>query len=170
MSDEELFFESITGVRPLSFAPRTVVKAKKKPRLAGEPHQNGVPKLCGQPLEPMDPWRWRVAGISTERMKRLAAGDYPPEMELDLHGKTRMQAQDALQAFFADAIEKRKRVLCLVHGRGRHSPGGKPVLRQAVYDWLIHGPYAGYILAVTPLAGNEGSCLVLLRRVREVRG
>jgi DNA-nicking Smr family endonuclease len=64
------------------------------------------------------------------------------------------------------ALTDQHRVLCIVHGRGLHSQG-KPVLKEAVYQWLRSGSYANHILAAIPKPyTGGGSCLVLLRRNR----
>ncbi|MDQ6972394.1 MAG: Smr/MutS family protein, partial [Mariprofundaceae bacterium] len=59
------------------------------------------------------------------------------------------------------------RVVSLVHGRGLHSEDGRPILKEAVYNWLREGPYAGWVLATIPRPGTGGgSALLLLRRRR----
>jgi len=106
----------------------------------------------------------RADGISRERLRRFAAGRPPVEQTLDLHGVTRNEALGLLEDCFHRAIHNRLRSLCIIHGRGLHSEG-KPVLKEAVYQWLRRGPFAHAVLAVVPRPGSGGgACLVLLRR------
>jgi len=67
---------------------------------------------------------------------------------------------------FAQAmIAEKKRVLRVIHGRGLHSPDGRSIIKQAVYDYLRCGSLSGYILAAIPcLKSAGGACLILLRR------
>ena len=107
---------------------------------------------------------FKADGVSNERLKRLAGGRPPVEQTFDLHGVTRDEALALLENGFAQAIQGGVRALCIIHGRGLHSPG-KPVLKEAVYHWLREGAFAGAVLAVIPQPGSGGgACLVLLRR------
>ena len=48
--------------------------------------------------------------------------------------------------------------------RGLHSQG-RPVLKQAVFQWLREGPCAGFVLAAVPRNDSGGGAsMVLLRR------
>ena len=144
--------------------------AKPKPRPASVV-ANRRPALPPSPSPVADAPRptdqagvFKADGVSNERLKRLAAGRPPVEKTFDLHGVTRDEALTLLENGFAQACSDGRRVLCIIHGRGLHSPG-RPVLKQAVYHWLREGPYAGAVLAVTPQPGSGGgACLVLLRR------
>jgi len=56
-------------------------------------------------------------------------------------------------------------VLRVIHGRGLHSPDGRSIIKQAVYDYLRCGSLSGYVLAVIPCPKSAGgACLILLRR------
>ncbi len=109
----------------------------------------------------------KADGVSQERLRQLGNGRPPVDMEVDLHGLTREKAFSLLDHCMQQALTRYHRVLCLVHGRGLHSPDGHPILKEAVYLWLAEGPFAGYVLAAIPKPETRGgSCLVLLRRKR----
>jgi len=56
-------------------------------------------------------------------------------------------------------------VLRVIHGRGLHSPDGRSIIKQAVYDYLRCGSLSDYILAAIPCPKSVGgACLILLRR------
>ncbi len=110
-------------------------------------------------------WVLRANGIAPDVLKKLSCGQLPINHSIDLHGMTRDQAISALGHTLQSNLQNADRVLCIIHGRGLHSPDGQPVLKKSVYQWLKAGPMSGYILAVTPAPNTAGgSCLVLLRR------
>ena len=75
----------------------------------------------------------------------------------------------ALTEFILASTRKGLRTILVVHGRGRGSPGGQPILKHATAQWLSHGTLSGYVLAFTtarPQDGGAGAMCVLLRRER----
>jgi DNA-nicking Smr family endonuclease len=81
----------------------------------------------------------------------------------------RTDAREALMAFVLESVRKGRRAILIVHGRGRGSPGGMPVLKHATAHWLSHGTTSGYVLAFStarPADGGAGAMYVLLRRER----
>ncbi|HZR83623.1 MAG TPA: Smr/MutS family protein [Candidatus Binatia bacterium] len=57
---------------------------------------------------------------------------------LDLHGFAVGDALRATDAFLSDAAGAGEPVVRIVYGKGRGSPGGIGVLRQAVPAWIEH--------------------------------
>ncbi len=170
MSDEDDFFcKAMHGVRKLETKPRRQVNKPHFP--VRRTMEIEIPSFAisegVQPEKSSKPWVLKADGVSQERLRQLASGRPPVDMEIDLHGMTREQALSTLERCMQQALVEHKRVLCLVHGRGLHSQDGRPILKQAVYDWLAEGSFAGYVLATIPKPGTRGgSCLVLLRRER----
>jgi len=171
MSDDDFFGKAMQGVRRIETEPRHV---KVSPAAHAQPPSRSAPGKAAADAAPAhrpqrsdEPWILKADGISAERLRQLAAGRPPIDAETDLHGMTREEMYRALSDGMAQALDSGWRVLCLVHGRGLHSKHGRPVLKQAVYDWLREGPYAGRVLAAMPRPGTGGgSALVLLRRRR----
>lgn len=159
-------------VRPLA-KPDKVTAEKPKPKLDIHSKQFIKPRTATltptaeqTPEEGEEPWILKTSGVSREKLKALGTGKPPIDMETDLHGMNREQALGGLEKMMQIALTERYRVLCIVHGRGLHSQG-KPVLKEAVYEWLRAGPYAGHILAAIPKPyTGGGSALILLRRQR----
>jgi len=168
--DDRLFEEAMGTVRRI--APVKTIMAKKAKPAAGvivSERQAQLllpPKVATSfPRQAEEPGVLMADGISRERLRRFAAGRPPLEQSLDLHGMTRHEALGLLDECFRSAIDQQLRALCIIHGRGLHS-GGKPVLKEAVYQWLRDGPFAHAVLAVIPRPGSGGgACLVLLRRI-----
>jgi len=172
MDDEDLFAKAMSVVRPLAKPDKiTIDKPKPKRRAAQRRHTPAKPasspELVVELKTDSDPWTLRASGVAQEKLKQLGAGRPPIDIETDLHGMNRDEACSELVKMFDVALEEGARVLCIVHGRGLHSQG-KPVLKEAVYQWLRSGPYTPHILAAIPKPyTGGGSCLVLLRRDRK---
>jgi len=170
MSDDDDFFNrAMYGVRKLETKSRRQVN--KPGSQVHRTIETPPPSFAGlegvRPEKSSEPWILKADGVSQERLRQLMNGRPPVDMEADLHGMTREQAFSTLEHCLQQALIEHKRVLCLVHGRGLHSQDGRPILKQAVYDWLADGPFAAYVLATVPKPGTRGgSCLVLLRRER----
>ncbi|MDT8287881.1 MAG: Smr/MutS family protein [Elusimicrobiales bacterium] len=167
--DKALFAEAMRKVRRAAGTNRVMVaRARARPASvlpARRVEAEAGPAPIGLLPQPTDqPGVLRADGVSGERLKRLAAGRPAVQQTFDLHGITRHEALELLEAGFRQAIDSRMRALCIIHGRGLHSQG-RPVLKDAVYHWLREGPFAGVVLAVIPQPGSGGgACLVLLRR------
>jgi len=170
MAEDETFSRAMSNVEKLSNSGHIQRQGKAT---RPSPHkQSGRSRL--RPIDhagpnPGDaPWVLVANGVSGDMLKRLTSGKIDASAELDLHGMTRDETQDALNDFVGDALSSGLRALGIVHGRGLHSGDDGPVLKQATYNWLQHGPLAGYVLAVVPHPGSGGgACLVLLRRLRQ---
>jgi DNA-nicking Smr family endonuclease len=107
-----------------------------------------------------------ASGFDRRRLRELRSGAIPPDIEIDLHGMTRAEAQRALAATLRDAIAERKRCVLVVHGRGSRSPGA-PILRDALPQWLAQAPHGASVLAFAAgEAQRGGATYVLLRRAR----
>ena len=172
MDDEELFSKAMSVVRPIATSDKIKVEKPQSKRLKRDIHRKplrgqGSASRHAPPGATEDPWTLINSGVSREKLKQLAAGKPAIGLEIDLHGMTRDEALSGLERLFEAALSEKKRVVCIVHGRGLHSQG-KPVLKEAVYQWLGAGPFASQVLAVIPKPHTGGgSCLVLLRRERD---
>jgi len=173
VDEDDLFAQAMGMVRKLN-KPDKIEPQKPKPKR--DIHSGQFVKQSTTaafqltehaPEEGDEPWILKASGVSREKLRALGAGRPPVDLETDLHGLNREQALAGLEKMLQIAITERRRVLCIVHGRGLHSQG-KPVLKEAVYEWLRSGPYAGHILAAIPKPNTGGgSALVLLRRQRK---
>jgi DNA-nicking Smr family endonuclease len=166
--EEDLFRQAMDGVRRLKHEPKVWPVEVRKKEHAPKARPVRLPSSGRGPSRTETPWVLKADGISHEQLRRLSSGHFPQDFELDLHGMTRDEATEALSNCVSRMISSGRRVLSVIHGRGLHSSQGYPVLKKATYDWLSHGSYAGWVLAVVPKPGSGGgSCLVLLRRSRE---
>lgn len=98
-------------------------------------------------------------------LKNLLHAAFPDNApELDLHG---LQVTEALERV-EQTLEQvraggltRLRIIC---GKGKHSKGGRGVLREAVAGWLDAHGYAGRYRRKMERDGLDGSILVELER------
>jgi DNA-nicking Smr family endonuclease len=110
----------------------------------------------------------RAADVSRAVLAKLAAGDFGPDREVDLHGLRARAARERLVRELESAHRAGARCVGVIHGRGLHSESGA-VLREALPGWLQQPPLAELTLAFAraPRAlGGPGATLVLLRRAR----
>jgi DNA-nicking Smr family endonuclease len=111
----------------------------------------------------------RVPGLDPRILKRLHQGEFTLQADLDLHGKDAATARGLVARLISDAHARGLRCVRIVHGRGRNSPGGEPVLKAALPHWLARGPTRRAVLAYTsasPKDGGAGATYVLLRHNR----
>ena len=140
--DLNLFKEAISGTRKI----RQDIVVHPKPRA-------GVTKIAPErllkdqidasfyfsdeyrPNLDMDgPARYLRENASPYELKKLRRGDYVPELFLDLHGLTQLQAKQEIGALIAAARRENTYCVCIMHGRGKH------VLKQHTPLWLAQHP------------------------------
>jgi DNA-nicking Smr family endonuclease len=85
---------------------------------------------------------------------------------LDLHGLGVKQALAETERFLREAHENGASEVRIVYGKGRGSPGGIGVLRQAVPAWIEqHGsPWVDRFERQLDDTGNDGAMRIWLRR------
>jgi DNA-nicking Smr family endonuclease len=119
--------------------------------------------------DPDDTLQGAVPGLDPRVVKRLRKGEFTLQADLDLHGSDAQTARGLLERFLIDTHGRGLRCVRVVHGRGKNSPGGVPVLKANLPRWLARGPARHLVLAytsATPQDGGAGATYVLLRRGR----
>ncbi|MDR2923917.1 MAG: Smr/MutS family protein [Treponema sp.] len=94
--------------------------------------------------------------------KRSRLKNKKPDAELDIHGLTRVEAWQALDAFFDASKGKGLEKILIIHGKGNHS-AGEAVLKRIVMEFIEHCPFAGESGKGKAAAGGEGATWVLLK-------
>lgn len=172
ISDEEraLFRDAVADVSPL---PDTPIPVRKRPRprarLREKDERDVLAELAAAipdgELETGDEVAWRVEGVQDSILRKLRRGQFRVQRVLDLHGFNVAEAKVALAGFLQDA--RRDDALCvrIIHGKGRGSAGGEPVLKRHVGGWLRR--HGGVLAYTSPRAtdGGTGAVIVLLRRL-----
>jgi DNA-nicking Smr family endonuclease len=169
--DSALFRHSVGPVRRIHAHPPVGTGRRPAPipsqRLADERqvlNEMGSLEFDPADIETGDEILHRGAGLQDRQFRRLRRGQFRIEGELDLHGFTADAARTAVAAFIARARQDGKRCVRIIHGKGRRSHQGRPVLKTRVQHWLRQrSDVLGYCSAL-PADGGTGAVYVLLKR------
>ncbi len=139
-----------------------------RPRVPPPKRHDPVPFVRAAPsfhVEHSEDWveGYRSDAPASLRARLRAA----PAASLDLHGLTTAVARRRLVEFVSESYRASHELVLVIVGKGRHSPGGAPVLRDALASWLTSGATAGCVLGfrtAPPALGGAGGVLVLLSR------
>lgn len=144
LSEEEqaLFRQLMTGTRKLKqdtvVHPPTRKKVSEVPvkRLIQEQADNS--HYFSDEFQPLlnteGPVKYVRDDVSHFELKKIRRGDYSPELFLDLHGLTQMQAKQELGALIAACRREHVFCACVMHGHGKH------ILKQQTPLWLAQHP------------------------------
>jgi DNA-nicking Smr family endonuclease len=103
--------------------------------------------------------------VRPEIARRLHRGEFSIQADIDLHGMNVEEAQMAFEDFLRDSIDRGRKGILIIHGRGLSSPA-EPVLKTKVVDWLTTGPRRKWIIAYSSARscdGGTGATYVMLR-------
>ena len=169
--DSKTFKRAVDGVRVLD--QDTVVphsgRLKPVPKQTLRDQREVVDSLLSEEFELVsvetgDELLYVRPGLQKSVLRKLRRGEYVVAAELDLHGYTVTKAREALVKFLSTVWRRRHTCVRIVHGKGRGSPGRKPVLKNKVFTWLCQ---RDEVLAVCPARsfdGGTGAVYVLLRK------
>ena len=102
------------------------------------------------------------------RMKvKLERGIIRPEIRLDLHGKTLIEAKKSLISFIRSCLEKNIRCILIITGKKKTLHGSKGLIRENLPMWLKDKELYNYVLFhcyATKKDGDDGARYILLRK------
>lgn len=177
-NDEKIFLEAMKGVSPLNDdrmrVPRTPKRFLRPSHSPPNGYQEAVTHLEGliRGTVEMDMtftdeyMEGHVKGLNRGLIKKLKRGEFPVKDFIDLHGMTRLDAEQALGDFLFRSYRSGVRCVLVVHGRGLNSPDSFPVLKEGLPQWLGKGTVRKIVLAFAtarPYDGGTGAVYVLLR-------
>jgi DNA-nicking Smr family endonuclease len=174
VDDSALFRNAVRGVAPLTESGRISPSPKShpppRPRQAPvEQHverNDNLSDFVSLEIAAGDEWSFMRPGISRQTLRRLRRGYWNVEAQLDLHGFTRDEARMELARFLDESVRHGLRCVRVIHGKGRSSRNGEPVLKARVGSWLSQ---RGEVLAfcqAKPEDGGSGAVLVLLKGMK----
>ena len=178
--EDELFAEAMAGVQVLAQTRLPPAPVYHEPVPLSE-HERAVMRELDAlvngdaPFEPTDSDEFMsgcVPGLDPRVLRRLRKGEFTPQADLDLHGCDAETARALVEEFVVAAHARGLRCLRIVHGRGKRSPNGEPVLRPSLPRWLARGPARLIVLAYSsapPTDGGTGASYVLLARHKAER-
>ena len=184
-AEDVLFFQAMQGVAPVVGSGRQVQPPPPPPSESASDandSDDADAKLMRQAVQGAiefdlelseEYMRGFVRGLDSKIFQQLKAGSLSVEGHLDLHGQNAAQALDALLFFMRESYLAGKRVVLVIPGRGRNSPGGLGILRTEIQSWLTREPLRRIVLAfctAQPRDGGTGALYVLLRKIRKSVG
>lgn len=114
-------------------------------------------------LDVDDAMSFRRPGIGLEVTRKLRAGHWSIQREIDLHGLRVDEAREALAGFIRTAHRDGLRCVRVVHGKGLGSPGKTPVLKGKVHSWLVQKSHVLAFVQARADEGGAGAVVVLLK-------
>ena len=102
-------------------------------------------------------------GIGLDVTRKLRAGHWSIQRQLDLHGLRSDEAREALGQFIRLSHRTGLRCVRVVHGKGLGSPGKTPVLKAKVQRWLVQKKEVLAFVQARPAEGGAGALVVLLQ-------
>ncbi|MEO3679717.1 endonuclease SmrB [Rheinheimera fenheensis] len=164
IEDSQLFRQSITGAKPIAQDKIPPVAApRKQKRRTDVSSQNSAENLFwfsdefegfvadGASLS------WVQPGEDPHLAGRLRRGECQPQVVLDLHGMTTLQAKTELAGLLAYCQQQQFNCACVVHGKGLG------ILAQKVPNWLIQHPNVRAFHTAPKSWGKHGALLLLLK-------
>jgi DNA-nicking Smr family endonuclease len=147
--DDRSFREAMRGVKPLRHKPRAATTSRTR---AGQRRTGAAAHAAPK------------RAVDRRMLQDLRRGRIRIDAEADLHGLSGEQALRALEEFIAESAAERLACVRVVHGKGKRSGPGGPVLAALVRRWL---QTCDHVLAYAEAAardGGSGAVYVLLER------
>ncbi len=119
-------------------------------------------------LHPRDTLAWKKDGVQHEVFKKLKAGRYPVEGQLDLHRHTVREARKAMFEFLELCRRRGWRTVLISHGRGERSPTPARI-KSFVAHWLGQVPDVIAYHSAARHQGGTGAVYVMLKKSPEAR-
>ncbi|HCL68599.1 MAG TPA: hypothetical protein DIC49_03720 [Gammaproteobacteria bacterium] len=86
------------------------------------------------------PLEYVAYGVNRRVLGLLDEAPFPAQYEVDLHGHTVDDAAIAIATLFQAVNERRLTHIRIIHGVGRHSKHGRPLLKAYINRWLKGNP------------------------------
>jgi DNA-nicking Smr family endonuclease len=173
-ADQGLFDEAMSGVRPLE-QDRNVPEIVFREPVPHSAQEREVLQALDRLIEGDSPLpahdtdeylEAAVPGLDPRILRQLRTGKFTVQGDLDLHGADAETARALVEQLILESHARGLRCVRIVHGRGRNSPGGVPVLKAQLPRWLARGPARRAVLAYASAPqhdGGTGATYVLLR-------
>lgn len=169
--ERELFRKVMDGVEQLSEQTRAVPErppAEPDARMTRADLEAVLAEMRDGPLDPHaletdEELAFRQPGVQDSVLRKLKRGQYSVQGELDLHGFTADAAKVEVALFLQEAQRRHWRCVRIIHGKGRRSGHGGPVLKTKVAHWLRQRRDVLAYASAQPAHGGSGAVYVLLR-------
>lgn len=169
--DAALFRAAIGEVTPLpaTHAPPARPQPRPRARMRERDEREALDQFQRQLREGADVWeagdvlRYRRDHVPPRVLNRLAQGRYAAQDELDLHGLDARIAEELLRRFIKEALAHGHGCVRIIHGKGRHSDSGVPMMKNLVDRVLRQRADVLAFHSAPATQGGTGAVLALLR-------
>lgn len=169
--DQDLFRQAVKGARQIKQDRITPTPKKPKPIPVKtlEDNQAVMDSLLSDQWEPGEVESGEEllfcrSGLQRSVFRKLRAGKFVIEGELDLHGQTVAEAREHVARFIHDAQLRGLRCVRIIHGKGLTSPNKLPVLKNRVNQWLQQKDEVLAFCSALPVDGGTGAVYALLKK------
>jgi len=114
-----------------------------------------------------DPISFKRSGIQNRVMTKLKRGQVHFGREIDLHGLNASEAEARLNHCLENCLESAIRYIKIIHGKGKGSTGGKPVIKNLVYEQLRADSRILAFHSARRDDGGTGALYVMLKQRRD---
>jgi DNA-nicking Smr family endonuclease len=165
-ADLELFRDHVRDAEPLRFEGIEPQRNKPPPVPRPKPVEDddaSPAHLAESEVETPDYLLFARPGVQRRVVADLQRGALDIGLEVDLHGLRAEHARHVLRDFLAECAQRRVRCARIIHGKGRGSAEGPPVLKRKVNYWLRLNETVLAFCSATRFDGGTGALYVLLR-------
>jgi len=170
--DKSLFRKAVAGSRPLKQEHNTPQRPRRKPvplqrrRDDQEVMASLLSDDYSPDIETGEELLFVRTGIQQRVLRKFRRGQYTIEAELDLHGRTALEARELVGQFLHRAHLSNKRCVRIIHGKGLSSLAKLPVLKVKVNSWLRQMDVVLAFCSARPNDGGTGAVYVLLKKAQ----
>ncbi len=171
LAEKTLFTRSVGATKPLRYPAAVSLAPEPRPPIPVQQQLDDQRVLreslsdefdVTTLLDVDDAMSFRRPGVGIDVTRKLRAGGWSIQHEIDLHGLRSDEARDALGAFVRHATRQGLRCIRVVHGKGLGSPGKQPVLKTKAQRWLIQKNEVMAFVQAKASEGGAGALVVLL--------
>jgi DNA-nicking Smr family endonuclease len=168
--DKNLFRKAVAGARPLKQDRHSPPRSRRKPvpLQRRRDDQEVMASLLSDDFSPDietgEELLFVRTGIQQRVLRKFRRGQYAIQAELDLHGRTVLEARELVSQFLLRARASNKRCVRIIHGKGLSSLAKLPVLKVKVNGWLRQMDMVLAFCSARPNDGGTGAVYVLLKK------
>jgi len=173
MSDDELFSQEMSGVKPLIQNKAQIKKVEvETPGKVVRRRFAVADKLTVDPLSsvdvPMlksnDVLEFRRDGVQHGVFKKLRMGRYEMDARLDLHRMTVEQARREVFRFLRECYHYELRTVIILHGKGDRNPDKVATIKSHLANWLLQVDEVMAFHSAQKQHGGTGAVYIMLKK------
>lgn len=172
--DKALFRDAVGSVKSVSNdkAPANTAKPKPRVKSSREDDRSVMDSLLSELsesdlLETGEHLGYTAPGVQHGVLRKLKAGKYAVQAEIDLHGMNLAVAKTELGDFLAECQHRRLLCVRVIHGKGRKTADKAPRMKPAVNQWLQSNKKILAFCSARSNDGGTGAVYALMKRISD---